>query len=143
MRVRSFLFPSQPSSSLLFLFPTYLFPYLSASLPISFSTYLLPSLPPSPPFPFLHCCPSHFPLLLTSIYPFIFLFPFSPFSFPIIFFFLFLFLPLFLSLPFSFPSPPLGSLISWGNGILYTPDFMVNIYRAGHVLTFSSRSVND
>ena len=51
-------FPSQPSRSLLFLFPTYLLPYLPPSLPI------------------------HFPLFRSYPFPLIFSLPLSAFSFP-------------------------------------------------------------
>ena len=111
-----FLFPSQPFPSLLFLFPTYLFPYLSPSLS---SIYLLLSLLlptvllPNPSFfsavtfplflnfflPFfLSFFPSLFPLFFLSPLPSFYIpfaFPFFPFS-P-------LFLPLFL--PFFLPFP--------------------------------------
>ena len=109
--------------------PIYPLPSIPISFPTcpSLPTYLLSYLSTSLlPFPLHHPSP---PIPLFCCYP-------SPFTF---LFLLFLFFPLFL--PFFLPFP--SSLISWGNGILYTPDFMVNIYRAGHVLTFSSRSVND
>ena len=64
-----FPFPSQPSPSILFLFPTYLLPYWSTSLP-TFSFTLLHPL---------------FLLISSSLLPhFLFLFP-SPFLFPSLF----------------------------------------------------------
>ena len=88
------LCPSQPTTSLQFLFPTFIFPYLSLFPPISFPTYLLPYLSTSLPSPSL---PFHFPF-----------FPLLSFSFPPFFFLLF-----FLLFFFPFPSPSLGSLISY------------------------------
>ena len=64
-----FPFPSQPSPSILFLFPTYLLPYWSTSLPT---------------FTLLHPL---FLLISPSLFPyFLFLFP-SPFLFPSLFLF--------------------------------------------------------
>ena len=89
------LCPSQPTTSLQFLFPTFIFPYLSLFPPISFPTYLLPYLSTSLPSPSL---PFHFPFfpLLSFLFPpFSFFFSFS-FSFS-------LFLPLLWGLWFLIP----------------------------------------
>ena len=122
-----FLICSKPSPFILFLFPTYLFPHLSPSLPIYFPSFPLPTFPPSPSLPFFLCYP--FPLLSSSPFPFFFFFPFSfllplflsffslysPFFFPNFFS---LFLPL--SLPFFLPFPSSGSP-GGGEGWYYSP----------------------
>ena len=89
-----------------------LFPYhLSPSLHIHFPPFplpnFLPTFHPSPSFPFFHWYP--FPLLFSSLYPFIFPVPFPLFLYPFLFPFHSLFIPfsflfLFLS-PFPSPSP--------------------------------------
>ena len=89
----TFPFPSQPSPSLLFLFPTYLFPNLSPLLPIHIPPFPLPTFPILPFFSLLP-----FPFSFTFIFPFSFHFP--PFTFPFSF-----------SFSFSFTSHSLGSLI--------------------------------
>ena len=81
----TFLNPLEPSP----FHPNLPRPYFFSSLPISFPTFLLyclsTSLPspflPFPSFPFFRCYPSHFPLLLSSPFLFIFLLLLSPFLF--------------------------------------------------------------
>ena len=66
LSLSTFPFSTQPSPSLLFLFPTYLFPYLSSSLPINFLLFFLVSFTSF--FPFSFPCPFPFPPLGSLIF---------------------------------------------------------------------------
>ena len=120
-----FPFSSQPSSSILFLFPAYLFPtYQLPSLPppylSAFTTLLFCSAVTLPPFLyFLFVFSFHFPLPFLSTFSFHFFFP------------LFLCLPVFLAFPFCFPSQYFPSL-SLGSFPLQLPQRQIE----GYPLTF-------
>ena len=113
-----FPFSSQPSSSILFLFPAYLFPtYQLPSLPppylSAFTTLLFCSAVTLPPFLyFLFVFSFHFPLPFLSTFSFHFFFPLllSPFSLPSCFPCLPFLLPFtILPFPFSWIFPPATS----------------------------------
>ena len=127
--ISTFPFPSKPYPSLLFLFPTYIFPFLSPSLLISFPTYPLLYLstslssPSTLTFPLPHPSLSSVVTLFLSFSPSLYSPIFTPFIFP---FFLHL---------LYFPSPSLFSSLPllW---VFYTPLQFIHFFNCGNALKF-------